>query len=126
MGKFVIKDAKNGVKFDLKASNGEVILTSEVYSSLRSCKNGIASVTKNAPVAALEDQTEEGFAKAKCPKFEVYTDKAGETRFRLKARNGEIIGTSEGYKKKTSCLNGIESVRKNVADAPIEDTCAKE
>ena len=55
MGKFVIKDAKNGVKFDLKASNGEVILTSEVYSSLRSCKNGIASVTKNAPVAALED-----------------------------------------------------------------------
>ncbi len=126
MGKFVIKDAKNGVKFDLKAGNGEVILTSEVYSALRSCKNGIASVAKNAPVAALEDQTEEGFAKAKCPKFEVYTDKAGEFRFRLKARNGEIIGVGEGYKKKASCLNGIESVRKNAPEASVEDTCAKE
>ena len=119
MGKFVIKDAKNGVKFDLKASNGEVILTSEVYSSLRSCKNGIASVTKNAPVAALEDQTEEGFAKAKCPKFEVYTDKAGEFRFRLKAKNGQIIATGEGYKSLKSCLNGIESIRKNAAAGEV-------
>ena len=126
MGKFVIKDAKNGVKFDLKAGNGEVILTSEVYGSLRSCKNGIASVAKNAPIAALEDQTEEGFAKAKCPKFEVYTDKAGETRFRLKARNGEIIGVGECYKKKANALNGIESVRKNAPEAPVEDTSAKE
>ena len=57
MGKFVIKDAKNGVKFVLKAGNGVVILTSEVYNSLSSCKGGIASVQKNAPIAALEDQT---------------------------------------------------------------------
>ena len=125
MGKFVIKDAKNGVKFDLKAGNGEVILTSEVYSALRSCKNGIASVARNAAAAALEDQTEEGFAKAKCPKFEVYTDKAGEFRFRLKARNGEIIGVGESYKKKASCLNGIESVRKNAPEAPVEDLRAQ-
>ena len=122
MGKFVIKDAKNGVKFDLKAGNGEVILTSEVYSSLRSCKAGIASVEKNAPAAALEDQTEEGFAKEKNPKFELYTDKAGEFRFRLKAKNGQIIGVGEGYQKKASCLNGIESIRKNAVDAKIEDT----
>ena len=121
MGKFVIKDAKNGVKFDLKAGNGEVILSSEVYSSLASCKNGIASVQKNAPIAALEDQTEEGFEKQKHPKFEVYTDKAGEFRFRLKATNGEIIGVGEGYKKKASCLNGIESIRKNAAEGNVED-----
>ena len=125
MGKFVIKDAKNGVKFDLKAGNGEVILSSEVYNSLSSCKGGIASVQKNAPIAALEDQTADGFEQQKNPKFEVYTDKAGEFRFRLKARNGEIIGTSEGYKKKDGCLNGIESIRKNAPDAKIEDTREK-
>ena len=125
MGKFVIKDAKNGVKFDLKAGNGEIILTSEVYNSLSSCKNGIASVQKNAPIAALEDQTEEGFKQEKNPKFEVYTDKAGEFRFRLKARNGEIIGVGEGYKKKASCLNGIESIRKNAAEGNVEDAREK-
>ena len=50
-----------------------------------------------------------------------YTDKAGEFRFRLKATNGEIIATSEGYKSKPSCLNGIESVKKNVVDAPVTE-----
>ena len=102
MGKFVIKETKPGITFDLKAA----------------CKNGIASVTKNAPVAAIEDQTEEGFATQKNPKFEIYTDKAGEFRFRLKAKNGEVIAVSEGYKAKKSCENGIESVKKNVVDAP--------
>ena len=119
MGKFVIKDAKNGVKFDLKAGNGEVILTSEVYSSLRSCKNGIASVAKNAPVAALEDQTAKDFQTEKNPKFEVYADKRGEFRFRLKAANGQIIAVGEGYKAKASCLNGIASIRKNAPDAAV-------
>ena len=73
---------------------------------------------KNAPIAALEDQTVEGFAAAKCPKFELYTDKAGEFRFRLKATNGEIIAASEGYKAKESCENGIASVREN---APVAE-----
>ena len=50
----------------------------------------------------------------------MYVDKAGEYRFRLKARNGEIIVTSEGYKAKAGCLNGIESVRKNAPDATID------
>jgi len=117
MGKYVIKDTKSGVKFDLKATNGEVILSSQSYHSLRSCKSGIASVVRNAPIAALEDQTVEDYEKQKCPKFEVYTDKAGETRFRLKAKNGQIIGVGEGYKKKSSCLNGVESIRKNAASA---------
>lgn len=80
---------------------------------------GIASVVRNAPIASVEDQTEE-CAREKCPKFEVYVDKAGEFRFRLKAVNGQIIATGEGYKAKASCLNGIESIRKNAPDAPIE------
>lgn len=121
MGKFVIKTVKSGIKFDLKAGNGEVIASSEVYSSKASCENGVESVRKNAPIAALEDQTAEGFEQQKNPKFEVYTDKAGEFRFRLKVRNGEIIATSEGYKAKAGCLNGIESVRKNAPDAAVEE-----
>ena len=119
MGKFVIKKTNTGIKFDLKAGNGEVIATSEVYESEAACKNGVASVAKNAPVAAVEDQTVEGFATEKHPKFEVYEDKAGEFRFRLKATNGQVIAVSEGYKAKASCLNGIESVKKNAPEAEI-------
>ena len=119
MGKFVIKKTKSGVKFDLKATNGQVIATSEVYTTLANCKKGIASVVKNSQAAGVEDQTVEGYAVLKNPKFEMYTDKAGETRFRLKAANGEIILASEGYAAKKSCLNGIESVRKNAVDAEI-------
>ena len=119
MGKFVIRKTNTGVKFDLKAGNGEVIATSEVYNSDSACKNGIASVQKNAPVAAVENQTVDGFATEKHPKFEVYTDKAGEFRFRLKATNGQVIATSEGYKALASCLNGVESVKKNAVDAAI-------
>ena len=122
MGKFVIKEVASGVKFDLKAGNGEVIATGgEVYNRIDSIKNGIASVAKNAPIANLEDQTVEGFAVEKNPKFEVYADKKGEYRFRLKAKNGQTIAVSEGYVKKASCLNGIESVRKNAVDAPVEE-----
>ena len=119
MGKFVIKETKTGIKFDLKASNGEVIATSEVYSSEDACKKGIASVQKNAPVAAVENQTVEGYATEKNPKFEIYTDKAGEFRFRLKATNGQIIAVGEGYKALAGCKNGIESVKKNAPDASI-------
>ena len=121
MGKFVIKKTNTGVKFDLKATNGQVIATSEVYSSEDACKKGIASVQKNAPAAAVEDQTVEGFETLTHPKYEVYQDKAGEFRFRLKAKNGEIIGTSEGYKAKKSAENGIESVKKNAPEAEIEE-----
>ena len=119
MGKFVIRKTATDIKFDLKAGNGEVIATSVEYSSESACRNGIASVQKNAPVAGVEDQTVEGSAAVKHPKFEVYTDKAGEFRFRLKATNGQIIAVGEGYKKKASCMNGIESVKKNAVDAKI-------
>ena len=120
MGKFIIKETKTGIKFDLKATNGEVIATSEVYASEASCRKGIASVIKNAPIANIEDQTVEGYEVQKHPKFEVYTDKAGEFRFRLKATNGQIIAVSEGYKAMRSCKNGIASVQKNAVDSPIE------
>ena len=119
MGKFVVKKTATGVKFDLKATNGQIIATSEVYTTDAACKGGIESVMKNAPVAAVENQTVEGYAVEKHPKFEIYTDKAGEFRFRLKATNGQVIAVSEGYKAIESCLNGVESVKKNAVDAPI-------
>lgn len=118
MGKFVLKQTSTGFKFDLKAGNGEVIATSEVYTTEAACRNGIDSVRKCCE-GGVEDQTVEGYETVKHPKFEVYTDKAGEYRFRLKARNGEIVAVSEGYKAKPSCLNGIESVKKNAPEAEI-------
>lgn len=62
----------------------------------------------------------EGYKNQKNPTFEIYADKAGAFRFRLRAGNGEPILASEGYKAKASCLNGIESVRKNAPDATVE------
>ena len=119
MGKFVVKTTKTGFVFNLKAGNGEVIAVSEVYNTEASCMNGIESVRKNAVAAKLEDQTVEGYETVTNPKFEVYVDKAGEFRFRLKARNGEIVAVGEGYKAKASCLNGIDSIRRNAPDAEI-------
>ncbi len=118
MGKFLIKKTATGFKFDLKAGNGEVIATSEVYSSIAACRNGVESVKKNC-VGDIEDQTADTPAEVKNPKFEVYMDKAGEYRFRLTAKNGEPIAASEGYKSKASCLNGVESVKNNAPDAEI-------
>ena len=113
MSRFVTREVESGVKFDLKASNGQTVLTSEVYKTEAACARGIASVRNNAPIAGVEDQTEEGYRVLSHPKFEMYRDKAGEFRFRLKARNGRIIGVSEGYERKAGCLNGIESVKIN-------------
>ena len=120
MGKFIVKNTATGVKFDLKASNGEVIATSEVYTNERNCMKGVASVQRNAPKAEVEDQTVENFETKKHPKFEIYTDKKGELRFRLKAKNGQIVAVSEGYKSMAACVNGIESVKKNAADGKVE------
>ena len=119
MGAFVIKKVNTGIMFNLKAGNGQVIATSEVCTTAAACENGTESVRKNAPIANLEDQTNEGYATEKCPKFEMYTDKAGEFRFRLKATNGEIIAASEGYTAKESCENGIQRVRENAPVAEI-------
>ena len=127
MAKYVLSEAKNGFKFNLVASNGEVIASSQLYKSIATAKNGIASVTANAPVANIENQTVKDFKTELNPKFEVYKDKKGEFRFRLKAKNGQIIATSEGiiatsegYSKVDSCLKGVASVKKN-ADSKIEE-----
>lgn len=122
MGRFVISSAKTGVMFNLKAGNGEIIATSQVYKSIDSCRNGVESVRKNAPTAPVEDQTVENFETKTNPKFEVYMDKAEEYRFRLKARNGEIIAVGQGYKSKAGCMNGIESIKKNSADAEVVES----
>lgn len=115
MGKFLVKKTDTGIKFDLKAVNGETIASSEVYNSEASCLKGVESVRKCC-TGEIEDQTIEGFKKLKHPKFEIYKDKSGNFRFRLKARNGEVIATSGSYKAKASCLKGINSVKKN---APV-------
>ena len=120
MSKFVIRKVASGIKFDLKHTNGQVIATSEVYTTKASCLAGVASVKKNAPVANVENQTVEGYEVLKNPKFEMFQDKAGEFRFRLKARNGQIIAVSEGYTTKASCENGIASVQKNAPEAENE------
>jgi len=117
-GKFVVKEGKSGFRFNLVASNGQVIASSESYSSKDSCLNGIESVRKNC-AAHIEDQTKADFETLTHPKYEVYKDKAGEFRFRLKARNGEIIVTGEGYKAKDSCLNGIDSIGRHAPEAAL-------
>lgn len=122
MGKFVIKKNSQGFTFNILANNHEVIGTSgEVLSSKQTCKKSIESVRKIAPIAYLEDQTTPEYEVKKNPKFEIYIDKAGEYRFRLRAFNGEPILASEGYTAKVNCKKGIDSVRKNVVDAPIEE-----
>lgn len=115
MGYFVIRQVASGVKFDLKAANGEIIATSEVYLTEAACRRGIESVRKCAGSAATEDQTRS--ESAGNPKFQLYQDKAGKFRFRLTARNGKVIAVSEGYATHNAALEGIESVRKNAVEA---------
>ena len=126
MSKFSAKLTWAGFSFNLVADNNEIIATSQVYTSKGACLKGIESVQANAPWAPVEDQTAKDFEHLENPKFEVYTDKGGKFRFRLKAENGEIIAASQGYKAKASCLNGIESVRKNApwAELVAEDIFA--
>ena len=115
MGKFVIRQVATGCKFDLLAGNGQVIATSEVYDSLAACQKGIRSVQKCAAGANVADLTVAG--KLPCnPKFELFQDRMGDYRFRLKARNGQVVAVSENYATKAACEDGIESVRKNAAE----------
>ncbi len=106
-GKFEVKKSKNGkVHFSLKASNGQVILASELYESKAACQNGIESIKKNA-----------GEEK----RYERKENKNGEPYFILKAGNGQEIGRSEYYSGKAAMENGIKSVMKNAPDASIVD-----
>ena len=116
--RFEIKIAKNGdYMFNLFAPNGKVIATSETYTTLQNCKLGIESVKRNAAVH-VEDQTVEG-ASLLCPKYELFVDKEGKFRFRLRASNGEIICASQSYTVKASAQTDIASVCEN---APTAET----
>ena len=110
MGKFVITKRVNGeFQFNLKAGNGQTILASEGYTTQAACDNGIESVRKNAQ--------EDG-------RFDRKESSNGKFYFNLKASNGQIIGNSEMYESLASMENGIESVKKNAADAVVEDQTA--
>ena len=107
-GKFEIKKSTNGkFHFNLKAGNGQIILSSELYETHGAAKNGIESVRTNA---------------ADLTRFEKRTSAKGESYFVLKAGNGQEIGRSEMYSSDAACDNGIESVQKNAPDAEIIDT----
>lgn len=118
-GKYTIQRHRQGYRFILKAPSGEVLAVSELYSKIESCLYGIEAVRKNS-IGEIEDQTQDSVSRISHPKFELYLDKIGEFRFRLKAKNGEIIAVSEGYKSRQACLNAIESVKKNAATEYVE------
>ena len=104
-GKFELKQLKNEqYLFNLKASNGQIILTSEQYKSKSGALNGVESVRKNS---VNEDR------------FEILTAKSGQPYFVLKAGNGEVIGRSETYSSLPAAKNGIQSVMKNAPSAEL-------
>ena len=110
MGKFVITLRKNGeFQFNLKATNGQTILTSEGYSTKAACLNGVESVKKNCKVEA---------------RFDKKVASNGKPFFNLKATNGQIIGSSQMYSNEKNMLNGLASVKKNAIDAQVVDETA--
>lgn len=120
MSKFIIKKAKTGLMFNFVSSNGEVVATSEVYTTKKACKNGIASVQRNAESEVENLEAKDG-VHIKGAKYETYKDKRGEFRFRLKATNGQIIAVGEGYKALASCMNAIKSIKANAKSAEVVD-----
>ena len=118
--KFIIKSSKDGqFYFNLYATNGRVIATSETYTTLQNCKKGVTSVKNNA-LSHIEDTTVEPIVTLKNPKFVLFLDKAEKYRFNLQASNGEVVSISQGYTTKTSALGGIASIAENAPDAEIE------
>ena len=119
MSEFRIRQVPTGLKFDLHAANGQVIATSEVYTTRASCLRGMDSIRRNA-TAPVEDLTATG-QRFSNPKFQVYQDKAGFFRFRMKSTNGRVIAISEPYTTKASCLGGVDSVKRNAPTAEAKD-----
>ena len=121
MSRFLIRALPSGYKFDLKAPNGQVIATSELYETAAACRKGAESVRKNAPAAKVEDQTEAGWTRQSNPKYQLFQDRAGQFRFRLTATNGKVIAVSEGYGAKSACENGIDSVKTSAPTAEVAE-----
>ena len=106
-GKFELKKAKNEqFYFNLKASNGQIILKSEMYKAKTGAKNGIESVKKNS---ASDEQ------------YDRRKSKKGDSYFVLLAANNQVIGQSEMYSSASAMENGIKSVKTNGPDASIDD-----
>ncbi|MCK7593053.1 YegP family protein [Pseudomarimonas salicorniae] len=107
MGMFVLSTAKDGsFHFSLHAANGEIILSSQMYTTKAAAFDGIDSVRANAP----HDE-----------RFERKINAAGQPMFNLKAANHQVIGTSQGYSSEIARDIGIESVKQNAPGAGIED-----
>ena len=116
------KTAKGNFNFRLKAPNKETIAVCEgAYADLKSCKAGIDSVRKFCAIDKIEDQTlAKGYDTLTNPKFEIYLDKQGKFRYRLRANNGNLICISEeGYATKASCKAGIASVGRWAPEADM-------
>ncbi|NNE95426.1 MAG: YegP family protein [Acidimicrobiales bacterium] len=109
-GKFEIKaGARKSFRFNLKAGNGQVILTSESYKTKKACENGVASVKKNC-------------SNDNC--FDRKIAKNNKPYFNLKSTNGQVIGKSQMYASNASMENGIASVKKNAPGAAVVDLTA--
>ncbi len=119
MGKFILHRTADGVKFTLRAGNGQVVVTSVPYFSGPECIIGIRVMKRICPGAYIEDQTAETYAAEKNPKFEIFLDEEKEFRFCLKDETGDILLTSGAYGTKASCMNGIECLRRNAPYASI-------
>ena len=115
MGKFVIRHTAAGYKFDLCADNGESVATSEVYCTLAACRRGIASVGRSGKTDRLLDLTEPAGGLSN-PKYELFRDRSGAFRFRLRARNGQIILASQSYCTRAGCEHGVACVRAHCED----------
>ena len=123
------KTAKGNFNFRLKAPNKETIAVCEgAYGDLKSCKAGIDSVRKFCAIDKIEDQTlAKGYDTLTNPKFEIYLDKQGKFRYRLRANNGNLICISEeGYATKASCKAGIASVARWAPEAEMVSEAAYE
>jgi uncharacterized protein YegP (UPF0339 family) len=106
------QDQKEGHRWRLKSSNGQIIATSgQGYKDKRDCKNAIDRIKKDAATKL---------------KFETYEDKAKEHRWRLKATNGQIIATSgQGYKDKRDCEHAVDLIKKGAEKAKVEEAKAE-
>lgn len=106
MATFEIKKSRANYHFNLKANNGQVILSSESYTTMVNCRNGIESVRVNSNSPA---------------QFEMNQATDGSHYFVLKATNGQVIGKSEMYSSKHACENGIQSVMTNGPGAVVKE-----
>ena len=124
----VYEDSAEQWRWRLKHRNGNVIAdSSEGYASKQKAKQGLDSVRSNAPGAYVEDHStddpeSDATAGGSDATFEIFEDSGGKWRWRLRHDNGNIIGDGgQGYASKQKCKQGLDSVRRNVPGAPVED-----